>query len=47
MGHTDDNLISTSITITRYQRKWVIDKSINLSAWVRRKLDEEIGGEYK
>lgn len=38
----DEKAIAKSITILPYQQAFIEDKSINLSKFVQKKLDEEI-----
>lgn len=38
----EDDLVQTNITIRRSQREWVARSALNLSKYVRGKLDEEM-----
>jgi len=35
-------MVTTTITITEEQKKWIEDNSLNLSKFVRKKLEEEM-----
>lgn len=34
--------ITTTITLEERHKQWIDDNSINLSKWIRKKLEEEI-----
>lgn len=38
----EEELINTSILITKSQKEYIERNSINLSDWVRKKLDKEV-----
>ncbi|GAH53142.1 unnamed protein product [marine sediment metagenome] len=41
----EDDLVQTNITIRRSQREWVDKSALNLSKFVRGKIDEEMNKE--
>jgi len=41
----EDDLVQTNITIRRSQREWVDKSALNLSKFVRGKIDEEMDKE--
>ena len=45
MEETENNLVNTGCTIKQYQKEWFDKNSINFSDWVRKRIDEAMGGQ--
>lgn len=40
----DEDKVRTAILLDARHMKWVKDSAINFSSWVRKKIDQEMGG---